>query len=160
MSPFKKSAVKGGSSKGKKPVIDLSSFSPKSKKTWSLARVYDDTRFRSYATYQAYLNHFKGPPMLIEKVIEQASLLDTNIPRWFASNDWNYLLSNFEEPYEEMMKEFYTNAIFDGDELKCWVQGKDLTVTPFYLAIILNINWPVFQKAQVYDDLDPNVEML
>ena len=67
----KLSAVKGGSNKGKKSVIDLSSFSPKSKKTRSLARVYDDTRFRSYATYQAYLNHFKGPPMLIERVAEQ-----------------------------------------------------------------------------------------
>ena len=140
MSPFKKSAVKGGSSKGKKPVIDLSSFSPKSKKTRSSARVYDDTRFRSYATYQAYLNHFKGPLMLIERVVEQASLLDTNIPRWFASNDWNYLLSNFEDPYEELVKELYANAIFNGDELKCWVRGKDFTVTPSYLAIILNIN--------------------
>ena len=51
MSPFKKSAVKGGSNKGKESVIDLNSFFPKSKKTWSSARVYDDTRFRSYATY-------------------------------------------------------------------------------------------------------------
>ena len=77
------------------PVIDLNSFSPKLKKTQSSVRVYDDTRFRSYAAYQAYLNHFKGAPMLIERVIEQASHLDTNILKWFASKDWNYLLSNF-----------------------------------------------------------------
>ena len=78
--------------------------------------------------------------MLIERVVEQASLLDTNIPKWFASNDWNYLLSNFEDPYEELVKELYANDIFNGDELKCWVRGKDFTVTPSYLAIILNIN--------------------
>ena len=56
--------------------------------------------------------------MLIERVVEQASLLDTNIPKWFASNDWNYLLSNFEDPYEELVEEFYANANFNGDELK------------------------------------------
>ena len=78
--------------------------------------------------------------MLIERVVEQASLLDTNIPKWFAYKDWNYLLSNFEDPYEELVKEFYANAIFDGDELRCWVKGKDFTVTPSYLAIILKIN--------------------
>ena len=78
--------------------------------------------------------------MLIEKVIEQASLLDTNIPKWFNSKDWNYLLSNLDDPYEELVKEFYANAVFDGDELRCWVRGKDFTVTPSYLAIILNIN--------------------
>jgi len=78
--------------------------------------------------------------MLIERVVEQASLLDMNIPKLFASKDCNYLLSNFEDPYEELVKEFYENAIFDGDELRCWVRGKDFTVTPSYLAIILNIN--------------------
>ena len=85
--------------------------------------------------------------MLIERVIEQASLLDTNIPKWFASKDWNHLLSNFEDPYEVLVKEFYANVLFNGDELRCWVRGKDFIVTPSYLAIILNINRPVFVKA-------------
>ena len=44
--------------------------------------------------------------------------------------------------------------------MKCWVRGKDFTVTPFYLAIILNNNWPVFQKPSVYDDLDLEVDLL
>ena len=35
MSSFKKSAMKGSSSKGKEPVIDLDSFTPTSKKTRS-----------------------------------------------------------------------------------------------------------------------------
>ena len=52
------------------------------------------------------------------------------------------------------MKEFYANAISDGDELKCWVRGKDFTVTPSYLSTILNTNRPVFQKPPVYDDLN------
>ena len=98
--------------------------------------------------------------MLIEKVVEQASLFDTNIPKWFNSKDWNYLLSNLDDPYEELVKEFYANAIFDGDELRCWVRGKDFTVTPSYLAIILNINRPVFVKPPLYDKLEPDLDML
>ena len=57
--------------------------------------------------------------MLLEWVVEQGSLLDTNIPRWFASKDWNYLLSNLDDAYEELVKEFYANSIFNGDELRC-----------------------------------------
>ena len=141
-------------------MIDFDSFTPKSKKTRSSTGFYDANKFRSYAASQAYENYFKDAPMLVERVVEQASLLDTNIPKWFATKDWNFLLSNFDENYEEMVKEFYANAIYDGDELKCWVRGKDFTVTPSYLVIILNINRPVFRKPLVYDDLDPEADLL
>ena len=96
MSPFKKSTMKGGSSKGKEPVIDLNSFSPKLKKTRASTGFYDANKFRSYATSQAYENYFKDAPLLVEMVVEQASLFDMNIPKWFAT------------------KEFYANAIYDG----------------------------------------------
>ena len=87
MSPFKKSAVKGSSSKGKEPVIDLDSFTPKSKKTRSSIGFYDVSKFRSYAASQAYENYFRDAPMLVERVVEQGSLLDMNIPKWFANRD-------------------------------------------------------------------------
>ena len=87
MSPFKKSTVKESNGKGKELVIDLNSFSPKSKKTRSSVGVFDDTQFRSYIAFQAYFNYFQNAPMVIERVVEQATLLDTNIPKWFASKD-------------------------------------------------------------------------
>ena len=58
------------------------------------------------------------------------------------------------------MKEFYANSIFNRDELKCWVIGKDFTVIPSYLAIILNINRLVFVKPPVYNELEPDLNML
>ena len=33
-------------------------------------------------------------------------------------------------------------------------------ITPSYLAIILNINRPVFLKPPVYEELEPDVDML
>ena len=152
MSPFKRSAVKGSSSKGKELVIDLESPTPRSKKTRSSTGFYDVSKFKSFAASQAYENYFKDAPMLVERVVKQGFLLDTNIPKWFAKRDWNFLLTSLDDTYEQIVKEFYANAISDGDELKCWVRGKDFMVTPSYLSIILNINRPVFRKPPMYDD--------
>ena len=116
MSPFKRSAVKGSSSKGKEPMIDLESFTPRAKKSRSSIGFYDVSKFRSYVALQAYKNYFRDAPMLVERVLEQGSLLDTNIPKWFAKKDWNFLLSSLEEPYEQRVNEFYANAISEGDE--------------------------------------------
>ena len=78
--------------------------------------------------------------MLVERVVDQPSLLDTNILIWFATKDWNFLLSNLEDAYENFVKKFYENAIVEGEEIKCWVRGKWFSVIPVYLANILHIN--------------------
>ena len=54
MSPFKRSAVKEGSNKGKEPMIDVDDLSSKSKRTRSPTGVYDPNKFRSYAVFQTY----------------------------------------------------------------------------------------------------------
>ena len=59
---------------------------------------------------------------------------------WFANKDWNFLLSNLDDAYKNMVKEFYANAIIEGDELKRWVKGKSFLVSLVYLAEILHIN--------------------
>ena len=87
MSPYKKSAVKGSNSKGKEPVIDVDNLSLKSRKTRSSTGVYDPNKFRSYVAFQAYESYFKDAPLLVERVVDQASLLETNIPKWFATKD-------------------------------------------------------------------------
>ena len=69
MSPFKRSAVKGGSSKRKELVIDLESLTPKTKKSRSSTGFYDASKFRSYAASQAYENYFMDAPMLVERVL-------------------------------------------------------------------------------------------
>ena len=119
MSPFKMSAVKGGNSKGKEPVIDVDNLSPRSKRTQSSTRVYEPDKFRSYASFQTYETCFQEAPLLVERFVDQPSLLDTNIPKWFANKDWNFLLCNLDDAYENLVKEFYANAIVEGEELKC-----------------------------------------
>ena len=160
MSLFKRSAVKGGRSKGKEPVIDVDDLSPKPKRTRFPTGVYDPHKFKSYATFQTYANYFRDASLLVEKAVDQPSLLDTKIPIWFATMDWNFLLSDLDDAYKNLVKEFYANAIIEGEELKCWVRGKIFLVTSTYLAEILHINRPMFTNPPVYDDLSPDEDLL
>ena len=79
--------------------------------------VYDLDLFRSYAAFQTFMNYFQDAPLLVKRVVDQLSLLDTNIPIWFATKDWNFHLSNLEDAYENLVKEFYANAIVEGEEI-------------------------------------------
>ena len=102
--------------------------------------MYDPHKFRSCAAFQTYANYFRDASLLVERVVDQPSFMDTKIPEWFATKDWNFLLSDLNDAYENLVKEFYANAIVEGEELKCWVRGKIFSVTPAYLAEILFIN--------------------
>ena len=74
--------------------------------------------------------------------------------------DWNYLLSDLDVAYENLVKEFYANAIVEGDEIKCWVRRKSFSVSPAYLTKILHINRPMRKNSPVYDDLCLDEELL
>ena len=97
---------------------------------------------------------------MVERAIDHPSLLETKIPEWFATKDWNYLLSNLDDAYENMVKEFYANAILEGEELRCWVRGKSFSMTPIYLVEILRISRPIFTSPPVYDELILDKEVL
>ena len=122
--------------------------------------VYDPDLFRSYATFQTFTNYFQDAPLLVKRVVDQLSLLDTNIPIWFATKDWKFILSNLEDAYKNLVKEFYANAIVEGEEIKCQVRGKRFSITPVYLADILHINRPILPIPPVYDELNPDEEVL
>ena len=141
-------------------MIDVDDPSPRSKRTRFSTEVNDPDLFRSYAAFQNYTTHFRDAPLLVERAVDQPSLLNTNIPIWFATKDWNFLLSNLEDAYENLVKEFYANAIVEGEEIKCWVRGKWFSVTPVYLADILNINRPILPILPVYDELTLDEETL
>ena len=101
------------------------------------------------------MSHFQDAPLLVERAVDQPSLLDTNIPIWFATKDWNFLLSNLEDAYKNLVTEFYANAFVEGEEIKCWVIGKRFSISPVYLADILHIYRPILPIPPVYDELNP-----
>ena len=80
------------------------------------------------------------------------TLGSTFIPKIFVDRDWANLFGNFEDPVDELVKEFYSNAWFIGVELKCWVRGKYFIITSNYLAKILHINQSENVDISPYDD--------
>ena len=121
MSPFKRVAVKGGNSKGKEHVIDVDDLSPRSKRNKSSSGVYDPNKFRTYTAFQTHEKYFRYAKPLLERALDQSSLSDIDILKWFATKYWNYLLSTLDDAYKNLVKEFYANAIVEGEELKCLV---------------------------------------
>ena len=84
MSPIKKAAVKGGNSKGKEHVDDLS---PSSKRTKSSSEVYDPNKFRTFTAFQTHAKYFRDAKSLLERALDQSFLSDIDIPKWFATKD-------------------------------------------------------------------------
>ena len=91
----------------------------------------------------------------MEWVIKFDSLGTTFISRIFKAKDWVDLFENFEDPIDELVKEFYSNARYTGVELKCWVHGKEFSINPDYIAKVLRITRPINVDITLYDDRQP-----
>ena len=127
------------SSCGKEPVTDLTS-SPVSKRTWHLSNASNSERFKTPLDSQTFSSIFQDAPIVVEQIVRFDTLGSTFIPRIFENKDWANLFRNFEDSIDELVKEFYLNAIFTGVELKCWGRGKEFIITSDYLAKVLRIN--------------------
>ena len=62
------------------------------------------------------------------------------------------MFGNFEDPIDELVKEFYSNARYTGVKLKCWVWGKEFSINPDYNVKVLWINRPTNVDLTPYDD--------
>ena len=61
----------------------------------------------------------KNAPTVVEWNVWFDTLGSTFIPKIFADKDLENLLGNFEDPIDELVNEFYSNARFTRAELKC-----------------------------------------
>ena len=91
----------------------------------------------------------------MERVVKFDTLGTTFIPRIFETKDWVDLFGNFENPIDELVKEFYSNARYTGVRLKCWVRGKEFTINPEYIVKVLRITRLANVDLTPYDDRQP-----
>ena len=56
---------------------------------------------------------------MVERIVRFDALGTNFILRIFEEKDWADLFGNFEDPIDELVKDFYSNARFTGVELKC-----------------------------------------
>ena len=88
----------------------------------------------------------------MERVVQFDTLGTTFIPRIFEARDWADLFRNFEDPVDELVKEFYSNARYTKVELKCWVRGTEFSINTEYITKVLHITRPANVDLTSYDD--------
>ena len=95
--------ISRSSSRGKDPVIDLTS-SPVSKQTRHSSEVSNNKRFKSSLDSQTFSSIFQDASTVVERIVKFDTLGSTFIPRIFADKDWIDLFGNFEDPIDELIK--------------------------------------------------------
>ena len=99
-------------------MINLTS-SPVSKRTRHSSEVSNNEKFKTPLDSQTFSSNFQDAPTVVERIVQFDTLGSTFIPRIFADKDWADLFGNFEDPIDQLVKEFYSNARFTGVELRC-----------------------------------------
>ena len=104
------------SSKGKEIVTDVSS-SPVAKRTHLSSQSSKDSnreRFKTPLDPQTHSIIFEDATSIVERVVRFDTLGTNFIPRIFEAKDWANLFGNFEDPMEELVREFFSNARYIG----------------------------------------------
>ena len=85
-----------------------------SKRTRHSSDDFEIERFKTHLDSQTFFSIFANAPTEVERILWFDTLGSTFIPTIFADKDWANLFGNFEDPIDELVKEFYSNARFIG----------------------------------------------
>ena len=88
-----------------------------------------------------FLDHYKWALIVLERSVDLESLKDTFIPEVFKERMWTKLLNPMGDVFEDIICEFFANAIVEGDHINCWLRGRELFVSRELIQEILEI-WP------------------
>ena len=110
----------------------------------------------------AYNDCYKRATIIMERVVRLETLKDTSIPEVFKERTWTKLLNPSGNVYKEIIREFFSNAIVDGDHINCQVRHKEFVITKDSIQKFLEICPPSQPITVHYDDqlnsLEPMVE--
>ena len=67
----------------------------------------------------AYNNYYKRATIIMERVVRMETPENTFIPEVFKERTWTKLLNPSGNVFAELIREFFTNAIMEGDHINC-----------------------------------------
>ena len=117
MSPIKKKATKKSS---KRPRTSSESFQN------------DDADM-------AFLDHYKWAPIVLERAKDLESLEGTFISDVFRERTLTKLLNSVGDMFENIIREFFANAIVEGDHINCWLRGREFSISRESIQEVLEI---------------------
>ena len=101
---------------------------PASKK--SSKRPHSDLEnFRSIEVDLAYNDFYKRTLIIMERVVSMETLENTFISEVFKERTWTKLLNPSGNIFAEIIREFFANALVEGECISCWVRQREFSVT-------------------------------
>ena len=97
------------------------------KKPLKLQR-YKEHHFRDRDAFETFSEFYKDAVIIMERDVDFGSLEGTFIPNVFRDRTWAPLLTCLVDVHHILIREFFSNAIVEGDHLNCWVRGKEFTI--------------------------------
>ena len=79
----------------------------------------DSDNFRSIEADMKYNDYYKDKTIIMERVVQLESLEGNFIPEVFKERTWTKLLNPVRVVYSEIIKEFFSNAVVNGDRIEC-----------------------------------------
>ena len=58
----------------------------------------------------------------MERVVRMETLENTSIPEVFKERTWTKLLNPSGNVFDEIIREFFANALMEGERISCWVR--------------------------------------
>ena len=70
----------------------------------------------------AYNDFYKKAPIIMERVVNMHTLENTFIPEVFNERTWTKLPNPSGNVFSEIIREFFANALVEGEHINCWVR--------------------------------------
>ena len=112
------------------------------KKPISKRACTDSDHFKFAEADMKYNDCYKDKTIIMERVMQLESLKGTFILEVFKERTWTKLLNSVGVVYLEIIKEFFSNAVVDGNRIECWVRHKEFAITKEIIQDFLEIRPP------------------
>ena len=93
-----------------------------SKKQSSKRARTNSNNFRSIKAGLKYTDCYKDKTIIMERLVQLETLQETFIPDVFKEGTWTKLLNPSGIVYDEIIREFFSNATVEGNEINYWVR--------------------------------------
>ena len=111
----------------------------------------------------AFNDHYKWAPIILERTVDLDSLEGTFILDVFKGGTWTKLLNPRGDVFEIIIREFFANAIVEGDHINYWLRGKEFSIMKESIQDVSEIRLMTPHTSLQYDErrekLEPLVEI-
>ena len=98
----------------------------------------------------AFNDHYKKALIILERTMDLESLEGTFILEVFKERTWTKF-NPMGSVYEEVILEFYANAIVEGNCINCWLKGREFYITRESIQEILEVRPTTPHTSLQYD---------